>query len=49
MPNFAMPVALHNDAFAERFERRAEEVAGMVVASTALSFATLPLPPWAAP
>jgi len=44
---FAMPVALHNYVFAQRFERRAEEVAGMVVASTALSFATLPLLLWA--
>lgn len=44
---FAMPVALHNYVFAQRFERRPEEVAGMVVASTALSFATLPLLLWA--
>ncbi len=44
---FAMPVALHNYVFAQRFERRAEEVAGMVMASTALSFATLPLLLWA--
>ena len=44
---FAMPVALHNYVFAQRFERRAEEVAGMVLASTALSFVTLPLLLWA--
>lgn len=44
---FAMPVALHNYVFAQRFERRAEEVAGMVLASTALSFLTLPLLLWA--
>ncbi len=43
---FAMPVALHNYIFAQRFERRAEEVAGMVLASTALSFVTLPLLLW---
>ena len=44
---FAMPVALHNYVFAQRFERRAEEVAGMVLASTVLSFLTLPLLLWA--
>ncbi len=44
---FAMPVALHNYVFAQRFERRAEKVAGMVLASTALSFVTLPLLLWA--
>ena len=44
---FAMPVALHNYVFAQRFERRPDEIAGMVLASTALSFATLPLLLWA--
>ena len=44
---FAMPVALHNYVFAQRFERHAEEVAGTVLASTALSFLTLPLLLWA--
>jgi predicted permease len=44
---FSMPVALHNYVFAQRFERRADEVAGMVLASTALSFLTLPLLLWA--
>jgi predicted permease len=44
---FSMPVALHNYVYAQRFERRAEEVAGMVLASTALSFLTLPLLLWA--
>jgi len=44
---FAMPVALHNYVFAQRFERRAEEVAGMVLASTVLSFLTLPILLWA--
>ncbi len=43
---FAMPVALHNYVFAQRFQRRAEEVAGMVLASTALSYATLPVLLW---
>ncbi len=43
---FAMPVALHNYVFAQRFERHAEEVAGTVLASTALSFLTLPLLLW---
>ena len=44
---FAMPVALHNYVFAQRFKRREEEVAGMVLASTVLSFLTLPLLLWA--
>ena len=44
---FSMPVALHNYVFAQRFERRPDEVAGMVLASTALSFLTLPLLLWA--
>ena len=44
---FSMPVALHNYVYAQRFQHRAEEVAGMVLASTALSFLTLPLLLWA--
>jgi predicted permease len=39
----AMPVAVHNYLFAQRYQRRPDEVAGMVVISTAASFATLPL------
>lgn len=38
----AMPVAVSSYLFAEKFNRRPEEVAGMVVSSTALSFVTLP-------
>ena len=38
----AMPVALSSYLFAENFNRRPGEVAGMVVISTAVSFATLP-------
>lgn len=37
-----MPVAVFNYLFAERFKREPEAVAGMVVVSTLLSFATLP-------
>ncbi len=44
---FSMPVALHNYVYAQQFQHRAEEVAGMVLASTALSFLTLPLLLWA--
>lgn len=39
----AMPVAVVNYLFAERYGGNAEEVAGLVVISTALSFLTLPL------
>lgn len=39
----SMPVAVFNYLFAMRYDNRPEEVAGMVVISTALSFATLPL------
>ena len=39
----AMPVAMLNFLFASRYDRRPEEVAGMIVVSTAISFATLPL------
>ena len=38
----AMPVAVSSYLFAEKFNRRPEEVAGMVVVSTAISFVTLP-------
>ena len=39
----AMPVAVFNYIMAERYGRGSSEVASMVVISTALSFATLPL------
>ncbi len=39
----SMPVAVVNFLFAERYGSSAEEVAGLVVISTALSFLTLPL------
>jgi hypothetical protein len=42
----AMPAAVFNYLFALRYERSPEEVAGMVVASTLLSFLTLPLLMW---
>ncbi|NQV46491.1 MAG: AEC family transporter [Rhodospirillaceae bacterium] len=42
----AMPVAVFNYLFAVRYDRAPEEVAGMVVISTALSFATLPALLW---
>lgn len=42
----AMPVAVHNYLFAQRYDRDPPEVAGMVVISTALSYATLPLLLW---
>lgn len=38
----AMPVAVFNFLFAERYNNQPEEVAGMVVISTLLSFASLP-------
>ena len=38
----AMPVAVFNFLFAERYNNQPEEVAGMVVISTLMSFATLP-------
>jgi predicted permease len=38
----AMPVAVFSYLFAQRYNRAPEEVAGMVVISTAVSFATLP-------
>lgn len=39
----AMPVAVFNYLFAERFQREPQAVAGMVVMSTLVSFATVPL------
>jgi len=39
----SMPVAVFNYLFAKLYDRAAEDVAGMVVVSTILSFATLPL------
>jgi malate permease and related proteins len=38
----SMPVAVFNYLFAKLYERAAEDVAGMVVVSTIMSFATLP-------
>tara|TARA_B100001109_G_scaffold167044_1_gene136080 strand:+ start:35827 stop:36684 length:858 start_codon:yes stop_codon:yes gene_type:complete len=42
----SMPVAVFNYLFAERFQRQPEAVAGMVVMSTLMSFATVPLLLW---
>ena len=42
----AMPVAVSSYLFAQRFNRKPAEVAGMVVTSTAISFATLPFLLW---
>ncbi|MBT3239190.1 MAG: AEC family transporter [Rhodospirillaceae bacterium] len=42
----AMPVAVFNYLFAERYKHNPEEVAGMVVLSTLISFATLPALLW---
>ncbi len=42
----SMPVAVFNYLFAQRNQRAPEEVAGLVVISTALSFVTLPLLLW---
>jgi predicted permease len=39
----AMPTAVMNYIIAARYDRNAGEVAGVIVASTAISFATLPL------
>ena len=39
----AMPVAVSSYLFAQQYKRRPEEVAGMVVVSTVVSFVTLPL------
>lgn len=43
----AMPVAVFNYLWAVRYDTAPEEVAGMVLGSTLLSFATLPLLLWA--
>ena len=43
----AMPVAVFNYLWAVRYQTAPEEVAGMVLGSTLLSFATLPLLLWA--
>lgn len=42
----SMPTAVFNYLFAERYGRAPSEVAGMVLVSTLLSFATLPLLLW---
>lgn len=42
----AMPVAVYNYLFAAKFNQKPEEVAGMIVISTALSFVTLPALLW---
>jgi predicted permease len=42
----AMPVAVFNYLFAQRYARAPAEVAGMVLVSTLLSFATLPALLW---
>lgn len=42
----SMPVAVFNYLFAQRYDRSPEEVAGVVVVSTALSFLTLPFLLW---
>ena len=39
----AMPVAVFNDLWAVRYDTAPEEVAGVVLGSTVLSFVTLPL------
>ena len=39
----AMPVAVHNYMFAERFDRSPVDIAGMILISTVLSLLTLPL------
>jgi predicted permease len=42
----SMPVAVFNALLAERYERAPDEIAGAVVISTILSFATLPVLLW---
>jgi hypothetical protein len=42
----SMPVAVFNYLFAQRYRRAPEEVAGLVVISTAMSFLTLPMLLW---
>lgn len=41
-----MPAAVFNYLFAERYQTEPEEVAGVIVLSTLMSFATLPLLLW---
>lgn len=43
---FAMPAAIFNYMLAERYQQGAQEVASIVIVSTALSFVTLPLLLW---
>ncbi|SMF24904.1 hypothetical protein SAMN06265365_10872 [Tistlia consotensis] len=43
---YSMPVAVYAYLFAMRFDRNPDEVAGLVVASTALSLVTVPLTIW---
>lgn len=43
---FAMPAAIFNYLLAERYQQRPDEVAGLVIVSTLLSFVTLPLLLW---
>ena len=43
-----MPIAVFNFVFAEHFNRSPEKVAGVIVVSTALTFALLPLLVWVA-
>ena len=38
-----MPVAVHNYMFAQRFERNTADTASMILISTLISLATLPL------
>lgn len=42
----AMPIAVHNYAFARRFDRRPEETASLIILSTLISLATLPALMW---
>ncbi len=42
----SMPVAVHNYLFAQRYDRSPSEIAGMVLISTAMSYATLPALLW---
>ncbi|KAA5604791.1 AEC family transporter [Roseospira marina] len=44
----AMPVAVFNYLFAQRYDNRPEEVAGMVLMSTLMTFALLPVLLWLA-
>jgi malate permease and related proteins len=42
----SMPVAVHNYLFAQRYDRSPSEIAGMVLISTGMSYATLPALLW---